>query len=132
MLLLNNIDDCLSYQAYHGMGEVAVFATPIEWAVTVRENPVMVLRAAPTTSGVSVDPTLFMPGAWEEDFITFLYGCVSWATNQRLRRKLIDEAAAELVAQAQAGEFEQDEQVLIEQLEQDDLDHHRDRQADLP
>lgn len=101
-----------------------VEALPVSWTLTHCDGVVLRLEAEPTANGVAIVTKDFRPGGWEENFVKWAYQAIADHAVWKLRRVLIDEVAAELAAAAVpfAGEDEYDP----------DLDHHQDRQAQLP
>lgn len=129
-LLINNADALLRYQAYSG--DFSVVASPIRWAVLRDGTELLSLVARPTSEGVNIVPQHFTPGPWEEEFVRWVFAALADAAIWRLRRKLIDESATELMEESmlaaeQAFDDRSDDEVL-----QDELDHHAAQRADLP
>lgn len=144
MLLLNHADVLVpaSDQVFQ------VVALPVSWTLAHCEGLVLRLDARPSPDGVIIVPSNFIPGDWEEKFIMWVYEVIAGRARWQFRRVLIDEAAADMAAEREdpfAGEDEYDPDdarprtegrtpvVRVDEDEFDsDLDHHRDRQAQLP
>ena len=125
LLLLNHAD--ILVKRTDGM--FRVLFTPVYWTLSHEgEGVVLRLEAEPTADGVAIVPREFCSGEWEQSFIAWVYQAVADHEIWKLRRVLIDEVAAELgeAALAEAVPFADEDEY------DPGLDHHRDRQAQLP